>query len=72
MRPRQVRYQAALRPDWLSSDSTAIYNLWSNPESPDCAKTVSEFVRLHDSGTAVSGSGRMQVIGNSLSFRRAI
>ena len=28
VRPRQVRYQAALRPDWLSFDSTQL-TIWT-------------------------------------------
>ena len=58
VRPRQVRYQAALRPDITSFNSTATYNFAAGINRFHCTKTVPKSARLNDCGTANCDPGR--------------
>src|ERR1017187_9488891 len=46
LRPRQVRYQAALRPDITSFNSTATYNFAAGINRFHCIKTVPKSARI--------------------------
>jgi hypothetical protein len=47
VRPRQARYQAALRPDTMhADDSTVLFDCLPSDLQSDCARTVQNIVRI--------------------------